>query len=497
MAGPPTAAAGATGPSGTVPPGGAGSGPPTEAARAISSPGPKQGSTKGGLTGPPSPSDPSYGLSPVYGPPAPRPPWYRSKAVLALAAVVAVAAIGGGGFVLFGHKGGGKGGNNGGTTGGGTPTVAASPATLPKCVQKPVNGTPANILSDQNKKQITNPVPQFPSHPFAVATTPDGKYTFVTLTGALAVLKNGKALMPTLVHTINMPGADKGFTFSKDGQDLLVATDGGAFAYSVSAAEQGRAQLLGKLLTTGGRGAVQDTFSPDGKFLFVTLQSTTGVAVFNYQEAKASGFANNGFVGLIPTGLEPVGIELSPDGKTMYVTSMHRTDPAVEQVGGIGFVSVIDVQKAETDPKHAVLHEVTAGCNPVRVIVTPDGKTAWVTVRESDALLAFDTAKMRTDPRHSLVARVDICSNPIGESFAAGHTRVVAACSDLDQNVDGKQGIAIVNTQAALDGKGQQAYTGMVLTGGLPRQFTVRGDALMVTNYGAGQLLAINVNDLP
>jgi DNA-binding beta-propeller fold protein YncE len=175
---------------------------------------------------------------------------------------------------------------------------------------------------------------------------------------------------------------------------------------------------------------------------------------------------------------------------------MHRTDPKVEQVGGIGFVSVIDVKKAETDPKHAVLKEVTAGCNPVRVIVTPDGKTAWVTVRESDALLAFDTAKMLSDPKHALIARVDICSNPIGESFAADHTRVVAACSDLDQNKNGKPGVAIVNTQAALAGS-DKAYTGMVLTGGLPRQFTVRGDALMVTNYGNGQLLAINVNDLP
>ena len=502
MAGPPTAGAGAvSGPSGTVPPstgyapGTAGaSGPPTEAAQAIGSSGPKPGSTKGGLTGPPSPSDPSYGLSPVYGPPAPRPPWYRSKALVALAAVAAVVIVAGGGYFLLGNKDSGNNSNGGGGNtggGGGTPTVAA--AKLPGCVQNPVNGKPADIINDT--KQITNPVPNFPSHPFAVATTPDGKYTFVTLTGALAVLKNGSALMPTLVHTINMPGADKGFTFSKDGQDLLVATDGGAFAYSVSAAEQGRAQLLGKLLTNG-RGAVQDTFSPDGKFLFVTLQSSTGVAVFNYQQAKASGFANNGFIGLIPTGLEPVGIELSPDGKTMYVTSMHRTDPKVEQVGGIGFVSVIDVKKAETDPKHAVLKEVTAGCNPVRVIVTPDGKTAWVTVRESDALLAFDTAKMLSDPKHALIARVDICSNPIGESFAADHTRVVAACSDLDQNKNGKPGVAIVNTQAALAGS-DKAYTGMVLTGGLPRQFTVRGDALMVTNYGNGQLLAINVNDLP
>jgi serine/threonine protein kinase/DNA-binding beta-propeller fold protein YncE len=504
MAGPPTAAAGAApGPSGTFPPGGqhgpstpGAGGPPTEAARAIGSSGPKPGSTKGGLTGPPPPSDPSYGLPPAYGPAAPRPPWYRNKVLVALAAVVAVAAIGGGGYALFGGKGGGNNGNSGGNTGGGgTPTVAASPATLPRCKQNPVNGTPTDIIN--SKVQIASPLTNASSHPFAVITTPDGKYTFTTLGGALAVLKNGDELMPKLVHTIVMPGANKGMAFSKDGQDLLVATDGGANAYSVSAAEQGRAELLGKLLSPGGRGAVQDAFSPDGKFLFVTLQSTTGVAVFNYQQAKASGFRDNGFIGLVPTGLEPVGIELSPDGKTMYVTSMHRTEPQIEQVGGIGFVSVIDVSKAETDPKNAVIHEVTAGCNPVRVIVTPDGKYAWVTVRESDALLAFDTAKMRKDPKNSLVARVDICSNPIGESFAAGHSRVVAACSDLDQNPEGKQGIAVVDTQKAIDGKGQEAYTGMVVTGGLPRQFTVRGDALMVTNYGAGQLLAIDINDLP
>jgi serine/threonine-protein kinase len=507
MAGPPTAGAGAiSGPSGTVPPstgyapGTAGaSGPPTEAAQAIGSSGPKPGSTKGGLTGPPSPSDPSYGLSPVYGPPAPRPPWYRSKALVALAAVVAVVVVAGGGYFLLGNKSSannnsssGGGGNNGG--GGGAPTVAAAPAKLPGCVQNPVNGKPADIINATT--QLSNADPSAPSHPFAVATTPNGKYTFVTLGGGLAVLKNGDALMPKVVHTITMPGADKGFQFSKDGKQLIVATNGGAYVYSEAAAEQGQAQLLGKLESPGGNGAVQTAMSQDGKFLFVTLQSSTGVAVFNYAQAAASNFQQNGLVGVIPTGLQPVGIELSPDGQTMYVTSMQKKTPKVAQVGGIGFVSVISVQKAESNPRLAVQQTVTAGCDPVRVIITPDGKTAWVTVRESDALLAFDTAKMLSDPEHALIARVDICSNPIGESFAANHTRVVAACSDLDQNKNGKPGVAIVNTQAALAGS-DKAYTGMVLTGGLPRQFTVRGDALMVTNYGAGQLHAIDVNDLP
>ena len=410
--------------------------------------------------------------------------------------MVAVVVVAGGGYFLLGNKGSGNNSSGGGgnTGGGGTPTVAAAPAKLPGCVQNPVNGKPADIINATT--QLSNSPPSAPSHPFAVATTPNGKYTFVTLGGGLAVLKNGDALMPKVVHTINMPGANKGFQFSKDGKQLIVATNGGAYVYSEAAAEQGQAQLLGKLESPGGNGAVQTAMSQDGKFLFVTLQSSTGVAVFNYAQAAASSFQQNGLVGVIPTGLQPVGIELSPDGQTMYVTSMQKKPPKVAQVGGIGFVSVISVQKAEINPRKSVQQTVTAGCDPVRVIITPDGKTAWVTARESDALLGFDTAKMLSDPEHALIARVDICSNPIGESFAANHTRVVAACSDLDQNKNGKPGVAIVDTQAALAGS-DKAYTGMVLTGGLPRQFTVRGDALMVTNYGNGQLLAIDVNNLP
>ena len=240
--------------------------------------------------------------------------------------MVAVVVVAGGGYFLLGNKSsannssGGGGGNNGG--GGGAPTVAAAPAKLPGCVQKPVNGKPADIINATT--QLSNADPSAPSHPFAVATTPNGKYTFVTLGGGLAVLKNGDALMPKVVHTINMPGANKGFQFSKDGKQLIVATNGGAYVYSEAAAEQGQAQLLGKLESPGGNGAVQTAMSQDGKFLFVTLQSSTGVAVFNYAQAAASGFQQNGLVGVIPTGLQPVGIDLSPDGQTMYVTSMQK-----------------------------------------------------------------------------------------------------------------------------------------------------------------------------
>jgi DNA-binding beta-propeller fold protein YncE len=161
----------------------------------------------------------------------------------------------------------------------------------------------------------------------------------------------------------------------------------------------------------------------------------------------------------------------------------------------MGFVSAYDVGRAEKTPDNALEERITAGCDPVRVIVSKDGKVAWVTARESDALLGFDTSKMTTNSGKSLIARVDIGSGPIGETFAADGSRIVVADSNLQTPPGGTAALSIVDPQAALDGK--PALTGQVLTGGLPRQFTVRGNALMITNYGGGTLMAIDTGDLP
>jgi DNA-binding beta-propeller fold protein YncE len=404
-----------------------------------------------------------------------------------------VVIVGGGGFLVF-HKSGngntgttGQGTNGNGSNGKGNPTVVAQPATMPKCVHDPTVG-PDHSGIIKNKQPLDG-------KPFAVETTPDGNYTFVTLGGKLAVMKNGSDLMPTLQHTLIMPGADKGMAFGNNGKDLIVTANGGAFVYSVAAAEQGRVQLLGKLDSPGGRGAVQDVMSPDGKFLFVTRQSSRGVAVFNYQQFVASGYTQNTLVGIMPTGQEPVGIAIAPNGISMYVTSMQYVPPKDPTVGGMGYVGVYDVGTAEQQPEKALEERVTAGCDPVRVMISKDGKVAWVTARESDALLGFDTSKMTTQSGKSLIARVDIGSGPIGETFARDGDRIVVADSNLQTPPGGTAALSIVDPQAALDGK--PALTGQVLTGGLPRQFTVRGDAMLVTNYGGGQLLAINVGDLP
>lgn len=69
-----------------------------------------------------------------------------------------------------------------------------------------------------------------------------------------------------------------------------------------------------------------------------------------------------------------------------------------------GLLTVVDVSKAEVVPDSgAILATVNAGCSPVRLSETADGRTLWVTLRGDDRVLAFDTSKLESDPNNALL----------------------------------------------------------------------------------------------
>jgi serine/threonine-protein kinase len=460
-------------------------GPPTEAA---SIPG-ARGSTKPGLTEPPSAAGPygqppDYG-QPGYGPPSgPARPWWRSRGAMAAAAAVIVLAVIGGGYALIGGGNGSKPpGGGGGVKHHAGGTVTAVAPKLPGC-------TTAAASAKQLSK-VTSAMVKLGGHPFGVTTTPSGAHTFVTLRNSVAVLANSSALAPTLLHTMSVPGARKGDVVTSNDKELLVTSGSGALVLDTKDAEHGHAVLLGTLSSPGGRGAVEIELSPNDRFAFVTLQSSGGVAVFNLQEALAGNFAS-AFVGLIPTGVEPVGMATSPDGKWLYVTSIEKVKTSSPSAG---LVSVVNLAKAEVNPAKSVVSTAAAGCSPVRVIVSASGTDVWVTARESDALLGFSAAKLRTDPKHALIARVDVGVGPIGLTFVDQGKRIVVANSNLKNLPGAVSSLSVVSTSAAL--AGQPALLGTVKSGVQPRQFAIEGGSLLVTNTGSGQLQAVNLADLP
>jgi DNA-binding beta-propeller fold protein YncE len=334
-------------------------------------------------------------------------------------------------------------------------------------------------------------------HPFGVATTADGKFTFVPRGDSIAVLANGTGLAPTLEHVISVPGAYKGAVLTHNGRYLVAAVDSGAVVVDVAAAEQGSSQaVVGTLTSPSTKGGVEVAISPDDQFVFVTLQGSAAMAVFNLQTALTHGFGSSALVGNVKLGQQPVGLTFSPDARLLYVTSMTRT---VTQNAAEGTVSVIDTRLAETNPAKAVKTTADAGCDPVRVIASGDGQTVWVTSRESNALLGFSASRLVSDSGHALEAQVDVGAAPIGETFArsGSQTRILVADSNVQKVSGVAPTVAVVDPAEALQ-RGP-ALLGYVSTGELPRQFTIQpsGQTALVTNDGSGQVQAIDLATLP
>jgi serine/threonine protein kinase/DNA-binding beta-propeller fold protein YncE len=471
---PPTGGGSAPGAAGAVP-----ADPPTRGFAPASRPGTTPGLTSpGGQYG-----GPRYGGPGQTGPQAAtgagRRRWWRSPVPLALIAALAVVA-GGGGYVLASHQ------------------SAAAPAATPKTVPVGPVIPPPGCTTTTAK---LTPLPHVNLHtvpvggkPFAVVPSADGKYFFATTGAGIAVLQNnGPGSTPTFIRTISIKGAQKGMVLTPDGRYLLAAGDDDVIVISVQQAEQGAADpVTGVLDSPSGSGAAQSAVSPDGKYVFLTLQNTTHMAVFNLAKALAGGFNAGDFVGFVPLGVQPVGIGISPDGKWLYATSFLK---AAGPMPAPGTLSVISLAAAERTPATAVKAVVDAGCSPARVI--SDASTVWVTARDSNALLAFSAALLVSDPKHALLAKVQTGLSPIGLAFADGGKRIVLTDTNLNTKPPASGDLAVIDTARALAGK--PALLGVVPVNGQPRQVTVadNGATLLMTDMVSADVQSLQLSDLP
>jgi DNA-binding beta-propeller fold protein YncE len=350
--------------------------------------------------------------------------------------------------------------------------------------------------------------------PFGVAVSPDGRWSFVSLGDKIAVLSD-REFNPTLVREIPLPSSGTAFarsageTLTHDGRYLLVADGAGAVVISVSRAEEGAPNpVLGGLSAPAGRtrfagvgSAIEVTTSPNDAFAFVSLEYDEQIAVFDLRAALADRFRSSGFVGTITLGRAVVGMAVSPDGRWLYATSelaAGATLGSFRQGAGqlYGTLSVIDLRKAETTPSSAVVATAKAGCSPVRVAVSPDGRVVWVTARQSDALLAFSAAQLRSNPRHALLASIRVGEAPVGVAIIGNGRYIVVANSNRFLVPGATTSLSIVDTRAALAGK--PALLGTVPAGLFPRELAVdpNGKTLLVGNFASDQLETINLSNL-
>jgi DNA-binding beta-propeller fold protein YncE len=335
-----------------------------------------------------------------------------------------------------------------------------------------------------------------PADPFGVAVSADGRWGFDTAGGQVGVFRIGPDGTPHLVRAISGPIAQAGEALSPDGRYLLATAGGdGAEVIATAAAEgSGQHAVLGVLTAPGqsGAGPIQVAVTPGAQFAFVSLEDADAIAVFSLQRALTGGFGRACYLGSIPTQQEPVGLAVSPDGRWLYSTS-----EGVSENTQVGSVAVISIARAETDPARSVVARVAAGCNPVRVITSADGRVVWVTARASDALLAFSAGRLRTDPARALLASVRVGELPVGLALAKAGSLIVVADSDRFDEPGAQASLAVVDVADALAGRA--ALIGYLTAGSFPRDVAASagGQVVLVANFGSDQLESVRVPDLP
>src|SRR5204862_7213395 len=113
-------------------------------------------------------------------------------------------------------------------------------------------------------------------------------------------------------------------------------------------------------------------------------------------------------------------------GECKIETGPPGSAPQIPQ----GSVSVIDVRRAVREPAKAVIANVPAGCSPVRLALSPNGKTAYVNIRGEDSLRIFDTELWIRDPKNAQLAKVAVGTAPVGVAVIDNGRKIVSTNSN-------------------------------------------------------------------
>ncbi len=115
--------------------------------------------------------------------------------------------------------------------------------------------------------------------------------------------------------------------------------------------------------------------SPDGKTIYVSNEDEGAASFVDAATGKV--------LRTVKVGEEPEGVKVSADGKTLYITS---------EVASL--VHVIDTASGK------VTKNIKVGKRPRRMAITPDGKELWVTSELDTSVSVISTAD------HSVIARI-------------------------------------------------------------------------------------------
>jgi DNA-binding beta-propeller fold protein YncE len=334
--------------------------------------------------------------------------------------------------------------------------------------------------------------------PFAAVASADGCSLFVSLMAdgekrpSEVLILSRKDGEPQIAVRARLPGRAGGLALDPAGRLLAVATGGGVALLDVGKLAAGGADaLVAAVGEAPNAGAINVAFGQNGKLLVVADENTRTIGV--YDVAKALAHAKDARIGGVPVGIAPAGLAVSPDGRWLYATvEMKDGSPDCRPPDGQaswsapGALEVIDLDKAAKSPGAALAGEVQAGCSPVRVALSADGATAYVTARGDDAVLAVRTDRALKDRAHAVIGKAEVGSAPVGIAVSGGKVYVTNS---------NRFGAGEGQSLSVLDAADLSRPAVSVPAGRFPRSVAVTGDGktLVVANFGSGTLQLVDL----
>ncbi len=175
-----------------------------------------------------------------------------------------------------------------------------------------------------------------------------------------------------------------------------------------------------------GSGPVGVAVTPDGSTVYITNQRANTVSVIDT--------ATNTVIGSpIPVGSGPWGVAVTPDGSAVYVANFVANTVSVIDTAtnmvigspipvGSGPVGVAVTPDGSTATNMVIGSPIPVGSGPVGVAVTPDGSTVYITNQRANTVSVIDTATNMV-----IGSPIPVGSNPLGVAVTPDGSTVYVA----------------------------------------------------------------------
>ncbi|MGD9527508.1 MAG: protein kinase, partial [Pseudonocardia sp.] len=258
--------------------------------------------------------------------------------------------------------------------------------------------------------------------------------------GPLGPVPGAQAAAPAVANSVAKPtageavnvGATPGYMeLTPDGRTALIANRG---AGVLTVFDTTRNQALGTIPVPDG-GPQFVAFSPDGTRAYVSIFNTDRTV----NEVGVLDMTTMQFLARVPTGVRPFALDVSPDGKTVYVPN-HDS----------GSITVIDTAT------NTVRSEIKVAPNPHWLDISDDGTRVYAANHESNVVSVIDTAD------NAVLAMVPVGSAP--------HSIVVHPKKPIVLNVNyDSSSVSVID-------RNTNAVIATVPTGSHPQDITLSAD---------------------